>query len=208
MLPLYPPQILSFHCVRQFCDSWDRWAYNYIVSKHCVKIGLENSVAVKNAPACYRDPRWLEPEIFSKTQRASKQMVSKWQVSLFFKLGILVPVYFGTRLGVSLAAPKGVSKWMGIKMASSFWSFENLHFGARLFWYQFGCLQKNPKSTISGSSGVFFWHFRGIFWGSRISVQAVVFFRGGNSPAPAISGLCSRPGRSWNYSYVTSDITS
>ena len=43
-------------------------------------------------------------------------------------LGILVPVCFSTRLGVSLAAPKGVSKWMGIKMAS-FLSCEKVAFG-------------------------------------------------------------------------------
>ena len=36
-----------------------------------------------------------------------------------------MPVCFGTRLGVSLAAPKGVSKRMGIKMAG-YLSFENL----------------------------------------------------------------------------------
>ena len=35
-------------------------------------------------------------------------------------LGVLVPVCFGTRLGFSLAAPKLVSKRMGIKMASFF----------------------------------------------------------------------------------------
>ena len=35
------------------------------------------------------------------------------------KLGVLVPVCFGTRLGVSLAVPKGISKQMGFEMASS-----------------------------------------------------------------------------------------
>ena len=44
--------------------------------------------------------------------------------SFSLKLGILVPVRFGTRLGVSLAAPKGVSKRMGLKMPS-FLSYEN-----------------------------------------------------------------------------------
>ena len=34
------------------------------------------------------------------------------------KLGVFVPVDFGTRLGVSLAAPKGVSQRMAFKMAS------------------------------------------------------------------------------------------
>ena len=43
---------------------------------------------------------------------------SPWKFFAMFTLGMLVPVYFGTRLGVSLAAPKGVSKRMGIKMAS------------------------------------------------------------------------------------------
>ena len=38
---------------------------------------------------------------------------------LLQKLGIVVPVCFGTRLGVSLAALKGVSNWMDFKMASS-----------------------------------------------------------------------------------------
>ena len=63
---------------------------------------------------------------FSKTQRGIK--TDGYQNGkFFFKLGSLVPVCFGTRLGVSLAAPKGVSKRMGIKMAS-FLSFENLTF--------------------------------------------------------------------------------
>ena len=53
--------------------------------------------------------------------------------------------HFGTRLGVSLAAPKGISKWMDIKMAS-FLSFEILTlwyplvFGTRL--PLFACVEK------------------------------------------------------------------
>ena len=46
-------------------------------------------------------------------------------------LGIFVPVCFGTRLVVSLAAPKRVSKRMGFKMASL------LRFEKLAFWYQF-----------------------------------------------------------------------
>ena len=46
-----------------------------------------------------------------------------WHLNKLFdvwKLGSLVPVCFGPRLGVSLAVPKGVWKRMGIKMASFF----------------------------------------------------------------------------------------
>ena len=45
----------------------------------------------------------------------------------FLELGSLVPVCFRTRLGVSLAAPKGTSKRMGFDMASCL-SFEKLSF--------------------------------------------------------------------------------
>ena len=54
-------------------------------------------------------------------KEVSKRMVFKLVSSLNvlnFELGILVPVYFGARLGVSLAAPTGVSKRMGFKMES------------------------------------------------------------------------------------------
>ena len=72
-------------------------------------------------------PMWVSP--------------SKCQVFFFIlKLGILVPVYFGTPLGVSLAAPKGVSKRMVFKMVSSR-ILKDWQFGARLFWYPFGFLQ-------------------------------------------------------------------
>ena len=48
---------------------------------------------------------------FSKTQRGIK--TDGFQIGKFLiceRLGILVPVYFGTRLGVSWAAPKEMSK--------------------------------------------------------------------------------------------------
>ena len=64
------------------------------------------------------------------------------------KLGIVVPVCFGTRLGVSFAAPKGVSKRMGFKKAS-FLSFEKF-FCVRWFGYLFGFLQlqAHPKIIV------------------------------------------------------------
>ena len=53
----------------------------------------------------------------------------------------LVLVCFGTRLGVSLAAPKGVSNWMGFKMVIFLLNFEkSWHFGTRLFWYPYSDL--------------------------------------------------------------------
>ena len=69
----------------------------------------------------------------AKPKGVSNEWLSKWQGKKkdFFKIGVLVPVCFGTSLGVSLAAPKGVSRRMCIKMAS-FLSFENL-----TFWYPF-----------------------------------------------------------------------
>ena len=83
----------------------------------------------------------------SKAQRGIKRMAFKIASFLFHlykkKLGILVPVYFGTRLGVSLAAPKGVSKRMVIKMASLL-SFDTLIFWFPFVWYLCGCLQGNP----------------------------------------------------------------
>ena len=63
------------------------------------------------------------------------------------KLGILGPVCFGTCLGGSLAAPRGVSKQMGFKV-TSFLSFENRYFDTRLFWYPFGFLPRSHKPTL------------------------------------------------------------
>ena len=54
-------------------------------------------------------------------------MVFKMATSLFFLLGILVPVDFGTRLGVSLAAPKQVSKQY--QNGCFFLSFEKIRRG-------------------------------------------------------------------------------
>ena len=58
-----------------------------------------------------------------------------------WKLGILLPVYIGTRSGetLSLAARKGI-KTDGMQMAS-FLPFKNWDFGTHLFWYPVWVLQ-------------------------------------------------------------------
>ena len=69
----------------------------------------------------------------AKPKGVSKRMVFKMAIFFvdFLELDILVPVCFGTRLGASLAAPRGVSQRKGIKVASVS-GFENL-----TFWYPF-----------------------------------------------------------------------
>ena len=67
-----------------------------------------------------------------KPKGVSKRLVFNFVHIL--KLGIVVPIYFGTLLGVSLATPKGVSKWMVFKLASSL-KFERSVF--KWFWCPF-----------------------------------------------------------------------
>ena len=90
----------------------------------------------------------------SKTQRGIK--TDGFQSGKFFEfleLGNLVPFRFGTRLGVSLAAPKRVSKWMGFKMAS-FLNLEKLAFWCPfvlvLVWAPPQRLQKTSQVSLYG----------------------------------------------------------
>ena len=70
----------------------------------------------------------------AKPKGISKRMVFNMASSLNLKqLGILVPVYFGTCLGVS--AQRGI-KTEGFQNGK-FLSFDNWDVGARLFWYPF-----------------------------------------------------------------------
>ena len=55
------------------------------------------------------------------------------------KLGILVPVYFGNGLGVSLAATQRGIKPDGYQNGKFFLVLQTCHFGN-----PFGCLQKHP----------------------------------------------------------------
>ena len=65
------------------------------------------------------------------------------------KLGMLMPVYFGTYVGVSLLSTqrKGASKRMVLKRASSL-NFENW-----AFWHPFVANQPTPYRGLSGPSG-------------------------------------------------------
>ena len=55
----------------------------------------------------------------------------------------------GACLGVFSSTHKSIKR-MGIKMAS-FWVLKTWHFGARLFWYPFRCLEPLPSREVAGS---------------------------------------------------------
>ena len=77
--------------------------------------------SARNFPAASKFARKLFSSKEFRTATAFSSFLNDFQNGKFFeflKLGILISICFGTRLGVSQAAPKGVSKRMGLKLAS------------------------------------------------------------------------------------------
>ena len=110
---------------------------------YCRKSRFKTPLRFKNAPTCYRAPRWPDPEFPRKIQKKYPS---------------------GRNSGTPRKYPKNT--------------------------------EKIPKVRILGTLGVFFWYFRGILGVNSGSPE----FRAGGYfleiPGRAISGLCSRSGRS------------